>query len=461
MRFHNVRFRQKLRAKLRRRQCLFPQVAQRFSAAQGKGNKTVADAGGTHCATLERLVPVRSTSFFNSANFGSRMNYDVMVIGGGAAGLMCAIEAGRRGRRVVVLEHAERLGKKILISGGGRCNFTNVGTSAVNFLTSGSPHFCKSALARFTPADFISLVEKHRIAYHEKKLGQLFCDGSSRQIVEMLESQCAMAKVEIRLNCRVTDVRKNLQFEAETNLGGITAESLVIASGGLSFPKLGATDFGFRLAEKFGLKIVLPRPGLVPLTFAEEERLRYSTLSGISVDVLASAPEASFRENILFTHGGVSGPAILQISNYWAQGEPIKINLLPGISAAELLVRHRHEKKELSTVLSQWLPQRFAQTWCQQNAPSRPMNRYTPHEMESIAARLGSWEIRPADTEGYAKAEVTLGGIDTNELSSRTMEARKVRGLFFVGEVVDVTGWLGGYNFQWAWASGFAAGQAV
>ena len=387
------------------------------------------------------------------------MNYDVIVIGGGAAGLMCAMEAGKRGRSVVVLEHVERLGKKILISGGGRCNFTNIGTSAANFVTSGSPHFCKSALARFTPADFIALVEKHQIAYHEKKLGQLFCDSSSRQIVEMLEAECAVAKVEIRLHGRVADVRKNLRFEVETNLGTFTADSVVMATGGLSFPKLGATDFGYQLAEKFGLKITPRRPGLVPLIFAEPEQRSYAGLSGVSLDVVATVPGAKFRENILLTHRGVSGPAILQISNYCDEGGPVCLDLLPEKSAQRLLELHRGEKKELTTVLSQWLPQRFVQTWCEQNAPSRPMNRYSPRELEDIAARLHSWEIRPAGDEGYAKAEVTLGGIDTNELSSKTMEARNVPGLFFIGEVVDVTGWLGGYNFQWAWASGFAAGQ--
>lgn len=388
------------------------------------------------------------------------MNYDVIVIGGGAAGLMCAIEAGKRGRRVVVLEHAERSGKKILISGGGRCNFTNIGASAAHYVTSGSTHFCKSALARFTPNDFIALVEKHGIAYHEKKLGQLFCDFSSRQIVEMLEAECALANVEIRLNCRVADVRGGggLPWEVEANLGAFTADSLVVASGGLSFPKLGATDFGYRIAEKFGLKTIARRPGLVPLMLDKDV---FVDLSGIALDVIAKVSKAEFRENILFTHRGVSGPAILQISNYLLPGESVRLNLFPGKSAKQLLEIHWTEKKELFTVLSQWLPQRFAQAWCERNAPSRPMNRFTPKELDSIATRLHCWEICPIADEGYSKAEVTLGGIDTNELSSKTMEARRVPGLFFIGEVVDVTGWLGGYNFQWAWASAFAAGQAV
>ena len=389
------------------------------------------------------------------------MNYDVIVIGGGAAGLMCAIAAGKRGRSVVLLEHAERLGKKILISGGGRCNFTNVGATAANYITSGSPHFCKSALARSTPADFIALVEKHRIAYHEKKLGQLFCDSSSREIVAMLEAESSAAKVEIRLNCRVAGVQKSDRFQVGTNDGVLTADSVVLATGGLSFPKLGATDFGYRIAERFGLKMIPRKPGLVPLTFAESDQRHFSSLSGISLDVIARVAHAEFRENILFTHRGVSGPAILQISNYRIANEPISLDLFPGKNARELLEQHRAETKELSTVLSQWLPQRFVQTWCEQNVKTQPMKRYSPRELDAIAAQLQAWKIQPAGDEGYAKAEVTLGGIDTNELSSKTMESRRVPGLFFIGEVVDLTGWLGGYNFQWAWASGFAAGQHV
>ncbi|MEO6182640.1 MAG: NAD(P)/FAD-dependent oxidoreductase, partial [Verrucomicrobiota bacterium] len=354
------------------------------------------------------------------------MNYDVIVIGGGAAGLMCAMEAGKRGRSVVVLEHAERLGKKILISGGGRCNFTNIGASAANYITSGSPHFCKSALARYTSADFIALVEKHGIAYHEKKLGQLFCDTSSREIVAMLDAESTTAKVEFRLNCRIADVKKNQQFEVETNSGTYTANSIVIASGGLSFPKLGATDFGYRLAEKFGLKMVSRRPGLVPLTCSDHEQRAYAELSGVSLDVTVSVTVAQFRENILFTHRGLSGPAILQISNYLAKNESLHINLFPDKSAQQLLEKQRSEKKELTTVLGQWLPQRFVQYWCAQNMPSRPMNRFTSREIEELSRRLHSWEIQPAGDEGYAKAEVTLGGIDTSELSSKTMEARRV-----------------------------------
>jgi len=383
---------------------------------------------------------------------------DVIVIGAGAAGLMCAIEAGKRGRSVLVLEHNDRLGKKILISGGGRCNFTNVNAGPENFLSS-NPHFHKSALARFTPADFIAMVERHHIAYHEKKLGQLFCDTSSREIVEMLQRECDSAGVTIRLNFRVDEVSKPEAFRITSSHGVFSADSLVVATGGLSFAKIGATDFGHRLAEQFGLKLIPSRPGLVPLTLGPGELTAFSELSGLSVDVVAVRDEASFRENILFTHRGLSGPAILQISNYCPPGETFYIDLLPEISATELLSASRQSGKELKTVLSQHLPARFAQAWCEYFAFSKPMHRYSNDELADIARRLKSWELRPPATEGYAKAEVTLGGVDTNEISSKTMESRRVPGLFFVGEVVDVTGWLGGYNFQWAWASGHAAGQ--
>lgn len=388
------------------------------------------------------------------------MKREVVVIGGGAAGLMCAIEAGKRGRSVTVLEHSERLGKKILISGGGRCNFTNINAGPENYI-SGNPDFCKSALARYTAADFIALVEKHGIAYHEKKLGQLFCDFSSRQIVEMLQNECDAAGVEIRLNCKVQEVKKNATFLLETSLGPFECDSLVIATGGLSFPKIGATDFGYRVAEKFGVKTTTTRPGLVPLVFGAEERAGFGELAGISVEVEASGNGASFRENLLFTHRGLSGPAILQISNYVDEGAAVNINLLPGQSASKLLAAQHRTNKELRTVLGEFLPQRFAQLWCEHVAPSRPMSRFTAAELEKIARKLHQWEIRVGGTEGYAKAEVTLGGVDTGELSSKTMEARRVPGLYFIGEVVDVTGWLGGYNFQWAWASGQAAGKVV
>jgi predicted Rossmann fold flavoprotein len=388
------------------------------------------------------------------------VKHDVIVLGAGAAGLMCAIAAGKRGRRVLVLEHAERPGKKILISGGGRCNFTNLHAAPENYLSQ-NPDFCKSALARYTPADFIRLVDSHGIAWHEKKLGQLFCDGSSRQIVEMLLAECQAAGVEIRLNSRVNAVRHNGGFVLETSVGVSECDSLVIATGGLSIPKIGATDFGYRLAEQFGLRIVPPQPGLVPLAFSNAQQRAFAELSGISVDARVSANGASFRENLLFTHRGVSGPAILQISNYLVDGETFSLDLLPDRPARDWLLNESRTNKELKTVLGQVLPQRFAQQWCALCAPSKPMHRHSASELDEIARRLHHWEITPAGTEGYAKAEVTRGGVDTGELSSKTMESRRVRGLYFIGEVVDVTGWLGGYNFQWAWASGHAAGQSA
>ena len=385
---------------------------------------------------------------------------DVIIIGAGAAGLMCAIEAGRRGRRVLVIEHADRVGKKIAISGGGRCNFTNLNTTAENFI-SANPNFCKSALARYTPLDFISLVERHGIRYHEKKLGQLFCDGSSREIIEMLLSECAAARVEIRLSCRVNEVTKDSTFVVETNQGRFESSSLVIATGGLSIPPIGATDFGYRLARQFGLRVRETRPALVPLTFMGNKLEEMRALSGVSLDALVNCNEAEFRENILLTHRGLSGPAILQVSSYWRRGDAIVVNLLPDIDAQEILLARHEQSLELDNLLAQFLPRRFARVWCELYAPSRPMKSYTAKELESIAQRLQSWRLVPDGTEGYKKAEVTVGGVDTEELSSKTMEAPRVGGLYFIGEVVDVTGWLGGYNFQWAWASGFVAGQFV
>jgi predicted Rossmann fold flavoprotein len=391
------------------------------------------------------------------------MNWDVIVIGGGAAGLFCAIEAGRRGRRVLVLELSERVGKKIGISGGGRCNFTNLWTSAENFL-SANPHFCKSALARYTPLDFISLVDKHRIAYHEKKLGQLFCDGSSQQIIDMLLGECAEAGVEIRCACQVLSVKKEQSFTIETNGGRFVSSSLVIATGGLSIAPLGATDFGYRIARQFGLRIEDPRPGLVPLTLTPEMLTRLMKLSGVSIDALVScrtqdSPE--FRENILITHRGLSGPAILQISSYWRRGESIAINLLPDEDVFTMLEGSQSSGIALANLLSHRLPRRFAQAWCELYADSKPLKQFNSSELHEIAYQIQNMEITPAGTEGFKKAEVTAGGVATTELSSRTMEARRVPGLYFIGEVVDVTGQLGGYNFQWAWASGFAAGRFV
>ncbi|HVQ38755.1 MAG TPA: NAD(P)/FAD-dependent oxidoreductase [Pyrinomonadaceae bacterium] len=409
---------------------------------------------------------------------------DVLVIGGGAAGLFCAIEAGKRGRRVVVLEHSDRIGKKIAISGGGRCNFTNLNTTAENFI-SANPHFCKSALARYAPADFVALVEKHGIAYHEKKLGQLFCDDSSSQIIEMLLTESRSAGAEIRCGSVVRSVSKLLppdsaglrkpgeqsaelsaprgtrRFKVETQGETLLAESLVLATGGLSIPPLGATDFGYRLARQFGLKIQEARPGLVPFTLPPQTQRELSTLSGVSIDALVRCGGREFRENILITHRGLSGPAILQASSYWRPGSTVAINLLPDHIALDLLREHENRDIELANFLSQFLPRRFAHAWCALNFPSEPLKRYTPRQLIEIAEKLNHWELTPAGTEGYKKAEVTAGGVDTSGLSSQTMEVKSVPGLYFIGEVVDVTGHLGGYNFQWAWASGFAAGQSA
>ncbi len=384
---------------------------------------------------------------------------DVIVLGAGAAGLMCAIAAGQRGRRVTVIEHNERVGKKITISGGGRCNFTNLHAGPENYL-SRQPDFCKSALARYTPWDFVALVEKHGIAYHEKKLGQQFCDSSSRAIINLLLTECERAGVEIRLNCRVSEVRHATRFSLVTNGGVLECHSLVIATGGLSFPKLGATDFGYRLARQFGLPLTELRPGLVPLTFAPADG-RMGELSGVSLPVVARTDGAAFEENLLFTHRGVSGPAVLQISSFWREGETVAFDLLPGIDAAEALAVGRREAIDPVTLLSRYWPRRFAETWCARYAPAKTFPHFTAAEMKGLATALNGWPLHFAGTEGYPKAEVTLGGVDTAALSSKTMEARQVAGLFFIGEVVDVTGWLGGYNFQWAWASGHAAGQAV
>jgi predicted Rossmann fold flavoprotein len=387
------------------------------------------------------------------------LEWDVIVVGGGAAGLFCAIEAGKRGRKVLVLEHTERVGKKIGISGGGRCNFTNIYTSAENFI-SANPHFCKSALARYTPADFISLVEKHGIAYHEKKLGQLFCDGSSSQIIDLLLRECAEAGAEIRCQCQVLGVRKDDLFSIETNQGKFISSSLVIATGGLSIPPLGATDFGYRIARQFGLRIEEPRPALVPLTLTSQIQRQLSPLSGISLGATVSCcGRKEFRENILITHRGLSGPAILQISSYWRPGETISINLLPDEDVFHLLKRYNSSGIELANLLSQHLPRRFAQAWCDLYAVSKPLKQYESSELDDIARKLQEMQLTPSGTEGFKKAEVTAGGVSTTELSSQTMEVRRVPGLYFIGEVVDVTGQLGGYNFQWAWASAYAAGQ--
>jgi predicted Rossmann fold flavoprotein len=386
------------------------------------------------------------------------MKFDAIIIGAGAAGLFCAIEAGKRGRKVLVIEHNAQVGRKILISGGGRCNFTNLHAKAENFI-SANPHFCKSALARYTPQDFIELVKKHRIEFYEKKLGQLFCRESSRQIVGMLLSGCERAKVEIRTNCSVKSVRQDDLFEIETNQGVFTARNLVIATGGLSFPKIGATDFGYKIARQFGLKILETRPSLVPLIFGKNEN--FSKLAGVSVDAVVATGKHSFRENILFTHRGLSGPAILQISNYWRKEKAVSIDLLPDADALELFEKNLSSKQNLDNFLGKFLPNRFAEIFTGNRFPNKPLNQLSRQEIEKIAGTLKNWQVLFTETESYHKAEVTIGGIDTNELSSQTMESKRVSRLYLIGEVVDVTGWLGGYNFQWAWSSGFAAGNSL
>ncbi len=387
-----------------------------------------------------------------------RRDFDVIVLGGGAAGLMCAIEAGKRGRRVAVLEHTERVGKKILISGGGRCNFTNLHCRPENFL-SANPHFCKSALARYTPADFIELVRKHGIPYHEKKLGQLFCDGSAREIVSMLERECADAGVTIFTNTKVSEVRNSGGFQINAGDDKFRVPALVIATGGLSIPKIGATSFGYDIARQFGLRVEPCRPALVPLLWDADHQQNYGDLAGVSAEVAASADGQSFREKMLFTHRGLSGPAILQVSSFWRQGSAITLDLTPGLdplAPVRASASHR-DVAAIRSALRSMLPIRFADRWLELHAPQRLTNA----ALDELAAALHHWAITPAGTEGYEKAEVTAGGVDTAELSAKTMEARKVPGLYFIGEVVDVTGHLGGFNFQWAWASGFAAGQAV
>jgi predicted Rossmann fold flavoprotein len=385
-------------------------------------------------------------------------SFDALVLGGGAAGLMCAIEAGKRGRRVAVLEHADRLGKKILISGGGRCNFTNLHCRPENFLSS-NPHFAKSALARYTPGDFIALVEKYGIPYHEKTLGQLFCDRSSRDILGMLESECQQAGVSIFLNTKIREVERTSEFVAKTGDQEFRAASLVVGTGGLSIPKIGATSFGYDLARQFGLGIVEPWPGLVPLVLGKEDCSRYCELAGVSAEVTASCGGQQFREKMLITHRGLSGPAILQISSYWKRGQNILIDLAPEREVTAVF-RDPKAPRNLSALRSELrkvLPQRLADRWLNEHAPTLWTNAALA-EMEKRTHALG---ISPAETEGYEKAEVTAGGVDTGELSAKTMESRKVPGLFFIGEVVDVTGHLGGFNFQWAWSSGAAAGRAL
>ncbi len=386
------------------------------------------------------------------------LKYDALVLGAGAAGLMCAIEAGKRGRRVAVLERAEKPGKKILISGGGRCNFTNLHCTPENFISS-NPHFAKSALARYTPAGFITLVEKHRIPYHEKALGQLFCDRSAQDIMKMLQEECAAAKVQILTDIAVKQVSRGDEFVVHAGEKEFRSPVLVVATGGLSIPKMGATAFGYDLARQFGLKIRETYPGLVPLTFNTQDRTRYSDLAGVSTDVVASHGSQRFREKMLITHRGLSGPAILQISSYWKKPGPITVDLAPGqeVTTGMLESGSPRNAAVLRTALQAVLPSRLASRWAEHNSPSSWRNA----DLKEFEKKLHAWDFRPEGTEGYAKAEVTVGGVDTDELSARTMESRKVPGLFFIGEVVDVTGHLGGFNFQWAWASGAAAGRTL
>ena len=385
-------------------------------------------------------------------------NFDAIVMGAGAAGMMCAIEAGRRGRRVALLDHAERAGKKILISGGGRCNFTNIHCKPENFLSS-NPHFAKSALARYTPRDFIALVEKHGIAYHEKTLGQLFCDRSSSEIVKMLEDECRDAGVKIFLNESVTGIERGEKFVARTGGGSFTADAVVIATGGLSIPKMGATGFGYDVARQFGVNVTECRAGLVPLVFGAEDLAGYADLSGLSAEVIARAVKKQFREKMLITHRGVSGPAVLQISSYWKPGEVVEFDLAPGRDVfAEMMARPDcRTEQRMVYALREVLPARLAERWLTLNPPKS----WTNVSIAEVEAKVHCWSVKPAGTEGYAKAEVTVGGVDTDALDAKTMECRAVKGLYFIGEVVDVTGWLGGFNFQWAWASGAAAGRAV
>ena len=392
-------------------------------------------------------------------------SFDVIVLGAGAAGLMCALRAGQRGRRVVVLDHGPQAGAKILISGGGRCNFTNTGTEPGRFL-SDNPHFCRSALSRYRPEDFVGLVRKHGIAFHEKTLGQLFCDGSARQIVAMLLAECAAVGADVRLGHRVVDVSRAERFRVETDRGTFVAPCVVVATGGLSIPKMGATGLAYQIASAFGLRLTEIRPGLVPLTFAGDLLAMMRGLSGVSVDSVVRVGRRAFREALLFTHRGLSGPAVLQVSSYWREG-PITVDLLPGVDSAEFLRERKRSRPRagLASVLGEVLPTRLAQVLAdgvvQGGSEAGRLADMPDRLLGAVAARLSAWAVNPSGTEGYAKAEVTCGGVDTRDLSSQTMAANAVPGLFVIGEAVDVTGWLGGYNFQWAWASGWCAGEAV
>ncbi|MFD1982941.1 NAD(P)/FAD-dependent oxidoreductase [Mesorhizobium newzealandense] len=389
--------------------------------------------------------------------------YDVVIIGAGAAGMMCAVETAKRGRSVLILDHAAMPGEKIRISGGGRCNFTNIHASPKNFL-SGNPHFCISALSRYTQRDFIALVERHRIAYHEKTLGQLFCDGSARQIIDMLVAEMQSRGVELALSTEARDVRKTVEgFALTLSTGTVTCQSLVVACGGKSIPKMGATGFGYELAEQFGLAIVETRPALVPLTFDAKTLERLAPLAGNAAEAEVACGKKRFSEAMLFTHRGVSGPSILQISSYWREGDEIRIAMLPGVDVADLIrtAKRGNGRQAVQTVLANHLPKRLAQSIAERTGIDGNLADLSDAQIKTVAAAVNDWRIKPAGSEGYRTAEVTLGGVDTNGLDQKTMQTKSVPGLFFIGEVVDVTGWLGGYNFQWAWSSGWVAGQAA
>lgn len=394
---------------------------------------------------------------------------DVVIVGAGAAGMMCAIQAAQRGRTVYIIDHSAKLAEKIRISGGGRCNFTNLNTKPDNFISS-NPHFCRSALARYTPQHFIDWLKANDIGFHEKKLGQLFCDAGSEAIIGLLKRDCENAGVKFLMPCSIEEVMGKHGFEIRTNRGNFQAQSLVIASGGLSIPKIGATPFGYKIAQQFGIAVTKLKPGLVPLSFHPEEWADYAELSGVSVDAIVCYGKQTFRENLLITHRGLSGPVILQISSYWEHGQPLHINLLPDHAMHEVFAMQRGNTMLLNNFLAQYLAKRFIDAWFKHLsakkilsshfADNRPLNQYTDKELSQLADKLHDWQITPTGTLGYTKAEVTCGGVDTRALSSKTMQCNDVTGLYFIGEVLDVTGHLGGYNFQWAWASGYAAGQS-
>jgi predicted Rossmann fold flavoprotein len=413
-----------------------------------------------------------------AASSAQSNHVDVVIIGAGASGMMCAIEAGKRGRSVLLLDHAHKLAEKIRISGGGRCNFTNLNTKADCYLSQ-NPHFCRSALARFTPQHFIALLQKHGLNYSEKTLGQLFCDDGSEVIIKMLKEECDAAGVKLLLSSDITEIQHSPlprgeglgvrevpsqttpHFSILTTRGNFRATSLVIATGGLSIPKIGATPFGYKVAEQFGIPMTKLHAGLVPLTFHPEEWAAYAELAGISVEAVVSCGKQAFRESVLFTHRGLSGPAILQISSYWEPGQALHINLLPDHDMQQIFIEQRGSRMMLDNFLSQYLPHRFAEVWCKLFTKNKPLNQFSEKALSNYANQLHNWQIIPSGTMGYSKAEVTCGGVDTHALSSKTMQTNDVQGLFFIGEVVDVTGQLGGFNFQWAWASGYVAGKVV